>query len=383
MKLSVLLPTRNGGAYLDACIRSVLADPSPDLELVVSDNANDDSTPEVLDSFAADPRLRVIRQRQVISVVENWNRALEAATGDYLLMIGDDDLLLRSGVSTVRELVERFNEPDCITYNAYSFVSPASFEAGEVDAHYSESHFIFDAGFRSGQFVTAEQRRQIVIDFFRFFPRIPLNMQTTVVARKALDRLDPPVFRAPFPDHIALCGLLLTAERWVYSDTRPLIIGVSPKSFGHFVFRGEHASGLDYLGVDLSFPGALPGNALVNGMHQWLTVVATLHRDSLDGVRVSRRDYVARQLWAWYVMARQGRLGYTEFARRLRLLGVRDWLGLASLAFDPTFVQQAAKRVRSRTGTDLVWPRLERLADVDTIEQFRVFIEARQRSNSE
>ncbi|HUP15147.1 MAG TPA: glycosyltransferase family A protein [Acidimicrobiia bacterium] len=379
----MLLPTRNGGPYLDECIRSVLVDPSPDLELVVSDNANDDSTPQVLDSFAADPRLRVLRQPQVISVVENWNRALEAATGDYLLMIGDDDLLLRSCVPTIRELVERFDEPDCITYNAFSFVSPASFEAEDGDAHFSESHFLFDSGFRSGQLLTAEQRRQIVVDYFRFLPRLPLNMQTTVVARKALYRLNPPVFRAPFPDHIALCGLLLTAERWLYSDTRPLIIGVSPKSFGHYVYSGEHASGLDYLGVDTSFPGALPGNPLVNGMHQWLTVVATLYRDHLSGVQVSRRDYVARQLWAWYVQTRQGRLGYAEFTRHLRLLGLRDWLRLVGIAFDPTFVRQAAKRVRSRRGTDLVWPRLERLAGVATIEQFRDFIEARQHDDSE
>lgn len=377
MKLSVLLPTRNGGDYLDACIRSVLVDPSPDLELVVSDNANDDSTSRILDSYSGDPRLRVVRQPQVVSVVENWNRAYEASSGDYLLMIGDDDLLLRSAVHTIRRLVDSFDKPDCITYNAFSFVSPASFDPRDDVAHYSDSHFIFGKDFQSDTLLTAELRRRIVLDFFRFLPRLPLNMQTTVVARRALDRLAPPVFRPPFPDHIALFGLLLTAERWAYADVRPLVVGVSPKSFGHYVYSGDAAAGLDYLGIDSDFPGALPGNPLVNGMHAWLTVVQSLYADQLPGVEVSRRDYVARQLWAWYVQLRQSRLGFGDIARHLTLLGAREWLGLLTLAGDPTFRRQAVLRIRSRQGTDLVWQRLEPLAGVRTIEAFREFVESR------
>ena len=41
MRLSVLLPTRNGARYLRECAGSVLASPRDDLELVVSDNASD------------------------------------------------------------------------------------------------------------------------------------------------------------------------------------------------------------------------------------------------------------------------------------------------------------------------------------------------------
>ena len=60
MKLSILLPTRNGGHQLEDCIRSVLAQPEEALELVISDNASDDVTVEVLRSFAGDPRLKVV-----------------------------------------------------------------------------------------------------------------------------------------------------------------------------------------------------------------------------------------------------------------------------------------------------------------------------------
>ena len=73
MKYSVLLPTRDGGRYLADAVRSILDDPYEDMELVVSDNANTDETPEILASFSGDPRLKVVRTEELIPVHDNWN----------------------------------------------------------------------------------------------------------------------------------------------------------------------------------------------------------------------------------------------------------------------------------------------------------------------
>ena len=48
MKLSIVLPTRNGGELLEGCLRSILDQDYSDMELVVSDNASDDRTPDIL-----------------------------------------------------------------------------------------------------------------------------------------------------------------------------------------------------------------------------------------------------------------------------------------------------------------------------------------------
>ena len=85
-----MLPTRNGGAFLENCIGTILDQPYDDMELVVSDNANTDNTPNFLASIS-DPRLKVIRTEEPVSVTENWNRALNSSSGDYILMIGYDD----------------------------------------------------------------------------------------------------------------------------------------------------------------------------------------------------------------------------------------------------------------------------------------------------
>ena len=373
MKVSVLLPTRNGGAQLAECVHAVLDQDCSELELVVSDNANVDQTPEVLAQFSGDSRLKVIRSESPLSVAENWNRALAAASGDYLLMIGDDDLLLPSFVPTIRAAVEEYGYLDCITYNAYSFVAPHSLN-GDDRAFYSHRHFDFGPEFLSDHLINESLRRQIVIDLFRFRPRLPLNIQTTVVSRKAYSNLNEPVFRAPFPDQFALCGLLLTAERWLYLDRRLLVIGVSPKSFGHFIYSGQSDAGLAYLGVNATFPGRLPGNELLNGMHRWLTMAFLEYKEHLPEIEVSRRDYVARQIWAWYSEYRRGIVGGQELAKRLRLLGPRDYLGLTRLAFDRDFLNQAWRRLRKRRRTDLIWPGLRPLPGVETIAAFQDFI---------
>ena len=44
MKFSVLLPTHNGEEHLSTCIKSILCQDYDDMELIVYDNANTDSS---------------------------------------------------------------------------------------------------------------------------------------------------------------------------------------------------------------------------------------------------------------------------------------------------------------------------------------------------
>jgi glycosyltransferase involved in cell wall biosynthesis len=84
MRFSVLIPTRNGGEFLPDVLESALGQ-AGDFEVVVSDNANTDETARVLSSHANDERLVVVRSNEVLSVTDNWMRALRAARGEYLI----------------------------------------------------------------------------------------------------------------------------------------------------------------------------------------------------------------------------------------------------------------------------------------------------------
>lgn len=378
MRLSVLLPTRNGGAYLPGCIRSILEE-DDDFELVVSDNANTDTTKEVLAEAAGDERVRVVTTDDVVGVVENWNRAYVASTGDHVLMMGDDDLLRPGYVRWLLDVLERNDEPDCVLYNAYTYVAPSAI-GGLAVSHYAERHFRYGPELPSGSRLPADVRRSIVVDMFRFRPRIPLNMQTTVVARRAAAAtFGPTPFRAPFPDHLLLNALLLSSDRWLFVDERPLIVGVSPKSFGHFVYSNDHSAGTRYLGIDTSFPGRLPGNELLNGTHAWLDQLLEAFPDELEGIAVSRRDYVGRQLWAWFQQWRDGELPSREALRRLRLLDGADVASLVTSAADPHLMRKAWSRLpRHRVERAAhVWEGLHPIPEVSSIEEFARWLDRR------
>ena len=55
----------------------------------------------------------------------NWNNALAAAEGEYLIMLGDDDALLSNYFATIRRLVATFSQPDVIYHSAMLYAFPS------------------------------------------------------------------------------------------------------------------------------------------------------------------------------------------------------------------------------------------------------------------
>ncbi len=378
MKFSVLLPTRNGGAFLENCIRSILDQGYDDLELVISDNANTDQTPQIIDKFASDARVKVLRLETPVSVTDNWNNALKGSSGDYILMMGDDDCLLPGYFQKMERLLAKYNQPDCVVHNACSYIAPGSISDNK-ESFYSEAHFHFGPDLQQEQKLSAEQRFSIVRDMFGFKVRIPLNMQTTLIGRKAFAKVGGGVFQPPFPDHYALNSLLLTAQHWVFSPERLLVVGVSPKSFGHYVYSNRQSSGLAYLGIHSDFKGRLPGNELMNGMHVWLNLLQKNYPIELKGIEVDRGGYVRRQAYAWYMQRKLGAISTGEFLRNFRLLGLTDWLGLLASAFDRASWARLFRVLGARRQSDAQaqWHGLKPVPEVADIRAFAAWMAGR------
>ena len=375
MRYSVLLPTRNGGQFLRNCIESILSQDYDDFDLVISDNANSDATPAIVAEYRTHPKVRAIRLDEPVSVTDNWNAAYRASSGDYVLMMGDDDYLLPNYFRAMDALLERHAFPDCVLYNGFSFVAPGSI-SDDPRSYYSPDHFAFGRGFEREHELSAEERRAVVHDMFRWKPRIPLNMQTTLVARRAAERIAGGFFQPPFPDHYALNAMLVMGCRWVFSPERLVIVGVSPKSFGHYVYSGEQESGLKYLGIDQQFPGELPGSPLFNGKYVWLKRLLERFPRELAGEKIDRPGYVRRQVYNWIVQKRFGRISLGDLVRRFRLLSARDWAGLCLTLFDRESWQRLRSMIARRGSVQAQWTRLQPLHGVPDIAAFARFLEA-------
>ena len=90
--VSIGLPVYNGAALLPKAIESLLAQDFGDYEVIVSDNASDDETPEIVKAYAAeDPRISYVRNPSNIGLVANFNRVVELSRGPLFKWATHDD----------------------------------------------------------------------------------------------------------------------------------------------------------------------------------------------------------------------------------------------------------------------------------------------------
>ncbi|QIG51833.1 glycosyltransferase family 2 protein [Nordella sp. HKS 07] len=98
--LSIGLPVRNGQDSIERCIHSILSQDFADYEIIVSDNASSDATRDILKRLAQDDsRLKLHFNDADIGILENMNRVLLLARGQFFRWISHDDWM----------------EPGCIT----------------------------------------------------------------------------------------------------------------------------------------------------------------------------------------------------------------------------------------------------------------------------
>jgi glycosyltransferase involved in cell wall biosynthesis len=105
-RVTVGIPTFNRARLLAEAIDSVLAQTYGDFRLIVSDNASTDETPSVVASIA-DERLDYVRADENIGMVGNFNRLIELAETEFLMILFDDDRLYPEYLSSVLELLEQ------------------------------------------------------------------------------------------------------------------------------------------------------------------------------------------------------------------------------------------------------------------------------------
>ena len=348
MKFSVLLPTRNGAKYLKTCIQSILNQSYDDMELIVFDNANTDGSGLIIESFSNDNRMKHYKSQTVVSVTENWNNALNKSSGDYVLMIGDDDYLLPGFFKKLELIIERNNEPDGITFNGYSFVYPGVIKDSKT-SFYSDPHFQYEEYLDRERLLPNYFLKSIVESMFSFRPRVPLNALPHLWSRKVINRLEGDLFRAPYPDHFALNSLLLKAKSWVFSPEKLYIVGVTPKSYGTLVFDSqEQERAKNYLGIDDDFPGKLPGNPLINNMHVWLELLKENYPESLEKINISRSNYVKHQVYFWISQYRLKVISFGSLLRLFRRLSFVDMIKLISVLWDKKSLQSMRMLITKR-----------------------------------
>lgn len=101
--LSVCVPAYNAERTLDSTLRSILSQ-DVDFELLLLDNASTDATSDIAAGFD-DARLRVVRNDELLSIGDNWNKSIRLSSGRLLKVVCADDILLPGSLATQLEVM--------------------------------------------------------------------------------------------------------------------------------------------------------------------------------------------------------------------------------------------------------------------------------------
>lgn len=91
--VSICLPVRNGEAFLQQALDSVLGQNFQDFELLIADDCSTDSSPEIIKQYVSqDERITWWRNDTCLGLFANYNKCMEQASGIYIKPFAQDDL---------------------------------------------------------------------------------------------------------------------------------------------------------------------------------------------------------------------------------------------------------------------------------------------------
>ena len=94
-KISIGIPVYNGEKFIRKCIESVLQQTNRNFELIISDNASTDSSPEICKEFLnKDNRITFVRQNKNMGRLWNFHFLVKKAVGEYFVWVPVDTFLL-------------------------------------------------------------------------------------------------------------------------------------------------------------------------------------------------------------------------------------------------------------------------------------------------
>lgn len=125
VKFSVIIPVYNVAPYLRACLDSLLAQTLTDWEAICVDDGSTDGSGEILDGYASrfsSSTFRVIHQANAGEGAAR-NRALDCATGEWIVYLDSDDVLRDSMLEDASRAIAENPCADMVGFGGKRFSS--------------------------------------------------------------------------------------------------------------------------------------------------------------------------------------------------------------------------------------------------------------------
>lgn len=129
--ITVLIPTGGRADVLPDALATCLAqeDCGGSTTFLISDNASDDHTPDVIAAaMARDSRVRGIRAPRRLGMAEHWAFALDHVAEGWVMILGDDDGLMPHALPTMRRAIGSHPDLEAISWPYSLFCYPDAYQ---------------------------------------------------------------------------------------------------------------------------------------------------------------------------------------------------------------------------------------------------------------
>ncbi|MFB2551944.1 glycosyltransferase family 2 protein [Ensifer soli] len=227
-RLSICVPSRNRPKTFQETIRSLVSNLRFDVEFVFTDNS-DDPAPmnDFMREVARDPR--VVWQPSTgatLSMMRNWERCVSGATGDWVIVIGDDDYADPDVIDVIDRIEATGTPVDAITWGRLAYNWP--------DNRARPCNVMV----KLGTGIHKVERETLIGAMFRWegageTPNSPFGIYHGALSRHALDTLKARfgcVFEFPVVDYESIIKMLFVARGFAYVERPYSVLGACAAS---------------------------------------------------------------------------------------------------------------------------------------------------------
>ena len=123
MKFSICIPTFNRNDSLDNCLNSILISDkfqsNFDYEICISDNGSTKSVEKIINCYKDKLKIKFHKFDKNMGFALNALKTVEMAEGEFVWMIGNDDLLLPKTLTKINELLSNNKECEYFFINSF------------------------------------------------------------------------------------------------------------------------------------------------------------------------------------------------------------------------------------------------------------------------
>lgn len=222
-RYSIIIPTTRS-RLLKYSVRSALAQTVADFEVVVSDNAAT-GVAEELAKFP-DPRVRHVRTPARLAINKSWEFALDHATGEWVLLLADDDVILPGLLAEIDLALAEYPGAEAVTWRHGSFTEGTYHVQGMrgrlASPPFSGRTLVVDNRETLGMLFAMCGEPSRFAEVKRKFPHPAQSAYSMDLVRRIKQRTGA-LFNPTTPDYAALTAALALSERTLVID-KPLMV---------------------------------------------------------------------------------------------------------------------------------------------------------------